>query len=319
MIEACYKLTFHGALHVDGRGTAFYEQAETFVRSDTLSAAIAATWIRLYPDDADCLFEQMPYLLTSAFPFYQDMLFFPRSVGSKAIPLPEHELSRAKSLKKAQWLEASLWRQAVNHEENWYQHGDIADGGLMTPKDKKVEGALWHIEDKPRIAVDRGGNHAADGLIFNFSRVHYHPDGGLFFLAMFDDEINVKRFESVLSLLGDNGLGSDRSNGHGHFTFKKTSMPSLKLDKQVCLSLLNPCDADMDEHWLDNAAYDLVRRGGWIGGSSWRKQSIRMFTEGSSFSKPLQGRMVKVGEHPVAGHPVYRDGRAFMVGGDACS
>jgi len=316
MLEVCYQLNFHGALHVDGRGTAFYEQAEIFVRSDTLSAAIAATWLRLYPDDADCLFEQTPWLLTSAFPFYLNRLFFPRPVSSKAISLPGEQLGQAKSLKKAQWLESSLWQQAANADVDWH-HDEVTGCGLMSTKGHPIADPLWHIESKPRIAVDRGGNHAAKGLIFNFSRVHYHPDGGLFFLARFNDEASRNRFDSVLALLGDNGLGSDRSNGHGHFTFSNKPMPVLKTNKPVCLSLLNPSDEDMGQDWLHDAAYDLVRRGGWIGGSSWRKQSIRMFTEGSSFSQRLQGRMVKVGDHPLAGHPVYRDGRAFMVGGDA--
>jgi len=319
MLESCYQLQFQGALHVDGRGTAFYEQAETFVRSDTLSAAIASAWLQLYPEDAESLFEQPPYLLTSGFPFYKDMLFFPRPIASKAISLTQNQVGQAKLLKKAQWIELSLWQQAVNCDASWHQHGYISDNGLMAPKGKPMKEHVWHIEGKPRIAVDRGGNRAADGLIFNFSRVHYHPEGGLFFLARFGDEQDRNRFESALSLLGDNGLGSDRSNGHGHFTFKQTAMPALKLNSPVCLSLLNPADVDRDDRWLDGAAYDLIRRGGWIGGSSWRKQSIRMFTEGSSFSKPLLGRMVKVGDHPVAGHPVYRDGRAFMVGGELCN
>jgi len=311
MLEACYQLTFQGALHVDGRGTAFYEQAEMFVRSDTLSAAVASTWLQLYPADAHSLFEKPPYLLTSAFPFYQEILFFPRPIASKAIPLPVHQ---AKVVKKVQWLETAVWLQAANGESNWHQQGDFTDGGLMTVKGNPLRDLPWHIEGRPRIAVDRGGNHAAEGLIFNFSRVHYHPDGGLFFLARFVDEKSQSRFECVLSLLGDNGLGSDRSNGHGHFTFRKAPVPVLQTKHSVCLSLLNPCHEDMGKQWLEDAAYDLVQRGGWIGGSSWRKQSIRMFTEGSRFSKRLQGRMVKVGEHPVAGHPVYRDGRAFMVG-----
>ncbi len=319
MREACYQLTFHGALHVDGRGTAFYEQAEAVVRSDTLSAAIASTWLQLYPEDSESLFEQPPYLLSSAFPYYRERLFFPRPVASKAISLPADQLSAAKTVKKAQWLEADLWVQAANGEPDWHEHGDITDGGLMTVEVQLISDTLWCIEGKPRIAVDRGGSHAADGQLFNFARVHYHPEGGLFFLARFDDVQSQSRFESVLSLLGDNGLGSDRSNGHGHFTFKQSPVPELRVTLPICLSLLNPCNEDMGNNWLESAAYDLVRRGGWIGGSSWRKQSIRMFTEGSHFSRRLQGRMVRVGEHPVAGHPIYRDGRAFMVGGDACN
>lgn len=310
MLEQAYQLTFLGALHVDARGTGFYEKADNFVRSDTLSAAIASCWLQLYPDDADILFDETPYLLSSAFPFFKEQLFFPRV---SSCSLDGLEPAQAKKFKKAIWLEQSIWLKAANAEKNWHQGRD-PDGCFLTSKGMPEQ--VWHIEEKPRIAIDRASNSAADGQLFNFARVHYHPDGGLFFLARFEHKGARKKFEGALSLLGDCGLGSDRNSGHGHFRFERKNMPHLKVTTAVCLSLVNPSEQDMQENWLEHASYDLVKRGGWIGGSSWRKNSIRMFTEGSVFQKPLEGRMLQVGVHPVHDYPIYRDGRAFMVGGE---
>jgi len=314
MIELCYQLTFLGALHVDSRGTGFYEKTDYFVRSDTLSAAIASTWLQLYPDDAETLFQNTPYLLSSAFPFYKDMLFFPRACNSQLDCL---EPTKAKKFKRAIWLEQTLWQKSINTKKDWHQDAEDPEGCFLFPKGQGMHEALWHVEEKPRIAIDRASNHAADGLLFNFARVHYHSDGGLFFLARFEGEKARKKFEGALSLLGDCGLGSDRNSGHGHFVFTRKPMPLLKVQKNVCLSLCNPSKQDMQEGWLKHAAYDLVKRGGWIGGSSSRKKTIRMFGEGSTFQKPLKGQVLAVGKHPSAKYTVYRDGRAFMVGGQS--
>jgi CRISPR-associated protein Csm4 len=56
----------------------------------------------------------------------------------------------------------------------------------------------------------------------------------------------------------------------------------------------------------------LISRGGWVGNSGSRKQRLRMFTEGSVFAQPLQGRIVDVSVDAMQ-QKVYRDGRGFFV------
>jgi CRISPR-associated protein Csm4 len=309
MVDICYKLRFEAPLHVDGRGTAYYERAEHFIRSDTLSAAISSNWLQLFPADASII-ANPPWLVSSLFPYFRDLLFLPRPIASRAISSdPEH----AKKIKKLQWLELSIWKSVAEGAPDWHRGIESGEGGVASRQSLPV---LWLEEGKPRIAVDRGNNGAAEGRIFHFSRVHYRQDAGLYFFARFENDAVREKFEAALRLLGDCGIGSDRNCGHGRFCFRseKTTMPNPA--RPVCLSLCSPDpETDMEDGWLDDAAYDLVRRGGWIGGSSWRKASLRMFVEGSQFPRCLNGRMVDVGRHPVHGHPVWRDGRAFMVGG----
>ncbi len=317
MIERCFKLCFRSALHVDSRGTAFYEQGEPVIRSDTLSAAIACQWLQLFPEDEEVLFRSPPYLLSSAFPFYRKQMFLPRPVACSK-PAGENP-GIQKRLKKAQWLDVPLWQKAANGRDDWVMLKGLRHGGLMTSDAREFpeHTQLWQVESKPRIAVDRGNGGAAEGLIFHFARIHYQSEGGLCFFARLDDQGALSRFEAALRLLGECGIGSDRNSGHGHFAFESCDMPTINSKQAVCLSLFNPDSDDMSEGWLEKAQYLLDRRGGWISGSSWRKADVRMFAEGSCFSRRMRGRMVKVGKHPRYDHPVYRDGRAFMVGGSA--
>ncbi len=321
MLESCYKLRFLGPLHVDGRGTGFYEQAETTVRSDTLSAALTVNWLRLFPEDAHDV-SAPHWQVSSAFPFWREFLFFPRPAASKAVSLPSEKIEKSKTLKKIQWLELSLWKKVLLDSPSWLDSVVVkGEEGLGLEADTAEEfpqkNKIWEEEERPRIAVDRSGSQAADGQIFHFSRIHFDPRGGLFFLARFQDEAGQDRFDAVLKLLGDSGIGSDRNSGHGHFVYQKTAAPDFSGIKQnISLSLVNPDpNTDISEKWLDGAAYELTQRGGWISGESWRKAGLRMFSEGSCFSGKLTGRIVEVGDHPRFGHKIYRDGRAFMVGG----
>ncbi len=321
-----YLLELRGPFHVDGRGTTSYEAADPFVRSDTLSAAVLSAWAQLDPAGAAERAAAPPFLVSSAFPYYGALRFLPRPASTRALALPAHRLREAKALKGVRWLDWDLWCRAVLGDLSWTEPAHRRDlpGGLAVhaPAVGELPGDpggffLWAEEERPRIAVDRGGGHAADQLLFPFARVHYRPGGGLYFLARFPDPRARAGFEAALSWLGDSGLGADRSSGNGQFAWRCD--PSFELPapgtegRAVALSLVNPAPEDAAEGWLDGAAFELVRRGGWVAGTTRRRNPVRMFAEGSQFRRPLRGRVVPVGTHP-AGHPVYRDGRGFFVG-----
>ena len=68
-----------------------------------------------------------------------------------------------------------------------------------------------------------------------------------------------------------------------------------------------------------HAAYDLLARRGWVTspeGGHLRRQTVRMFAEGSVFpgggARP--GRLVNVTPEAFAGHRVYRYCYAFTAG-----
>lgn len=93
-----YKLNFISPLHVDSRGTSFYEKTDEFVRSDTLTAAIVSCWHNLYEDSIDELAAYPPFVLSSAFPYYADVYFFPRPFAE--IVNEPADISENKKIKK---------------------------------------------------------------------------------------------------------------------------------------------------------------------------------------------------------------------------
>jgi len=312
----CYRLTFEAPFHVDSRGNDFYEESNSFIHSDTLSAAILATWALIWPDQIAEQAQQPSFRISSAFPFYRDCYFLPRVLSSQAIRLPSDKLKDAKKLKKIQWLDSNLWRESLT-DPSWAERIDLKNGvcqSVLASTSTKLPEKLWVEEERPRLAIDRIDNQAAESLIFNFSRIWLDKKGGLYFLAVFNDESSRGQFETVLSVLGDGGIGADRSNGNGYFIWEPGQVPGLQKAKQgesVALSLVNPDPGDCQAGWLEGSAYKLVSRGGWIGGTGLRKKRLRMFSEGSVFSRPLQGRVVDVSTN--ATQSVFRDGRGFFV------
>lgn len=316
----CYRLTFTAPFHVDSRGNAFYEESCSFIHSDTLSAAIFATWALIWPEQIVQQAQNPTFRLSSAFPFYRDCYFLPRVLSSQAIRLPPDKLKQAKKLKKIQWLDSKLWHSSLTNP-NWANAIDLKNGvcqSVLASHSTVLPEKLWLEEERPRLAIDRNSNQAAESQIFNFSRIWFDEKGGLYFLAVFDNDASRQQFETALSVLGDSGIGADRTSGNGCFTWSKGLMSELQLaegGKAVTLSLVNPNPVDCQTGWLEGAAYKLVSRGGWIGGSGKRKQRLRMFAEGSVFANPLQGRMVDVSVDELP-QKVYRDGRGFFVKAD---
>ena len=334
-----YRLTFTAPLHVDGQGTGFYQSSEPFIHSDTLSAALLSIWAKLQPTDlkqwsAEPPLIQLPFLLTSAFPYYFDphqpeppLYFLPRPLNSRAIRLDKANLKLSKKIKKIKWLDIAIWQKVVAGQWNWQNPNEalwlpqsIATNTLANrnrlPRAEQFQ--FWVEAEQTRVSLDRATNNAIEGQLFNFSRIHYHPYSGLYFLVKFTDNRIKTTFESVLSWLGDSGIGADRSCGHGCFTWQadELHLPSaLPNQPAIALSLVIP-NADELTHketWLKNAAYDFIKRGGWIAETTQRKQAVRMFTEGSYFAQPLAGQIVTLGKHPQ-GHPIFRDGRGFFIG-----
>ena len=327
----CYRLSFRGPFHVDGRGVGFYEASEPFIRSDTLSAALLSTWALLDPAGAGLRAASPPFRVSSCFPYWRDQFLLPRPVASFALRLPEIRLDEHKTLKKIQWLTPELWKQAAVAAEHWQPpvatgptaKMSVWQGALALPIEqaKNLPERLWAEEERPRLAVERISNSPVEGALFHFGRVYFQEEGGLYFLVRFDNPACRADFEAALSLLGDQGLGADRTSGGGFFTWKQVEAPQLPPlsgdEPAVALSLVNPAPEDCQDNWLRDAKYNLINRGGWIAYSGLRRKRLRMFTEGSEFAQPLRGRVVDVtpdvSDNPPP-HRVFRDGRGFFVG-----
>ena len=314
-----YHLNFRSPLHLGRRGVGL-EETEISVPADTLFSAICQTWRTFYGEEhlTDFLTQYEtgePFLLTSAFPFAGDIRFFPKPL----IDLKVDADDERKKLKKVRFLSEKRFRQIVNGEEIAFGPDDlINDGQLWIHDDDKCPSAVWKTDKRPRVTLDR---QSSTSEIWHLGGVKFHKDCGLWFDAKFDTEETQTQIETILRVLGDTGIGGERSAGYGIFDLhsKPTESESdQKADRFVTLSPICPRDADELNRLIQgDVGYTLEERSGWIGsaeGNGLRRQQVWMFAEGSVLAGNGRrvGRLVDL-KPDACPHPVWRYAYAWPI------
>jgi CRISPR-associated protein Csm4 len=118
----CYRLTFHGGLHLATRDVDLEESGAT-VPSDTLFAALVDAGVRagVDPDDLVAPFPRRtldgaeagsapPFRLTSTFPFAGDVRFFPAPVPRQRSFTPATLKARRKAIKGVRFVSGGVLR-----------------------------------------------------------------------------------------------------------------------------------------------------------------------------------------------------------------
>lgn len=318
------------SLHLGEHGIGLEETAE-FVHSDTLFGALCFAWAELYGVGA---LEELlagfvggrpDFLISSAFPRLGSVRLFPRPM----LPLPAKEAA-AEELKDIRWVSESLflaWLRGedltaeadpanILGEEVWVSGRERA--GLLRPDARPY----WTVDIVPRVALDRVTSRSN---LYYVGQLRFAPDCGLFCLVAAGRDEVYERVRAALGVLGELGLGGERSLGLGSFTVEDAGPwagPAAG-PRFVTLSLYHPTPAELAGGVLTaGAAYRLIVRSGWIASPAWpgrRRKWVRMITEGSVLvgdSDRLYGDLADVTPpQAVPGaHPVYRYGYAFPVG-----
>ncbi len=329
-----YYLNFRSPLHLGRRGVGL-EETGILIPADTLFSAICQTWRMFYGEEplTDFLAQYEagePFLLTSAFPFAGDSRFFPKPL----INLNVNADDDRKKLKKIRFLSERRFRQIVNSESVASDRADlirdkdlINDGQLWIHGDDKCLPAVWETDKRPRVTLDR---QSSASEIWHLKAVRFHKGCGLWFDAKFRTEETQTQIETILRVLGDTGLGGERSAGYGTFEFdSKPATPrsdqdskqlesESEADRFVTLSPVCPRDADELNRLIQgDVGYTLEERSGWIGsaeGSHLRRQQVWMFGEGSVLGgKGTQvGRLVDL-TPDACPHPVWRYAYAWPL------
>ena len=164
-----------------------------------------------------------------------------------------------------------------------------------------------------------------DATPFYVDRLFFGEESGLYFLLECSHKETRTKLEAALRLLGDMGIGTDRSVGYGQFEVSYDTI-TLNLPKatsyQLNLSLFCPTYEELQQDTLRDASYQLLRRGGWVSQAdkvehqTLQKSSIYMFTEGSVFSnsQKLTGKIADLRPRYAGfNHPVWRDGTAIFL------
>ena len=316
------KLTFHTPLHI-GLGKDNYDFSSSELHADALTAALAS--VRATNGKTEDLEKFLQsFTLSSAFPFHKEEYFLPKPVGRIPVKVKnQEETAYRKGLKGIKFIEKSIWEQMMKGEEVTVEQEQIQGDFLVNGK-KGFEKPYQH-QISQRVAVCR--NEDEDALPFFFDWTYFNQDCGFYCLTDAKGDL-FSELVNLFSELGENGIGSDRNVGGGHFT-----VTTATLDLSVCsdaqhLMLLSPYIPTVEEHqklnWTDSK-FNMILRGGYMAGSNdeccrhlW-KRSVYMVNEGSILTgiQQIKGKVVDLSPQETteikSPHPVYRSGRPFYL------
>ncbi len=326
-----YTLRFSAPSHFGLEGIG-QERVEERVRSDTLWGAVIQKWLLLFQDDPDELCLNSPFHVSSCFPIINSTCFYPLPIGALDTLMAEaasckEPILEVKELKKIRFVAAPLFERIIAGEKITIE--ELKTPAMVFPFLKKDERQQQNVSgfsiiQRPRLEINRLCGGGIEGAFFYCSDQFFTNDGGLFFLASFADEDARKKFEASLRLLGDSGLGADRSIGRGMFSFTvaEYSPPEIKKPNAwLLLSLYHPRRDEVENGILEDqqTAYSLTRRAGRAAShltARFRRHDLWMLEEGSVLGQKPKGDVCKVLERSPQiniPHNVYRNGRAFSL------
>ncbi|MDB9308411.1 type III-A CRISPR-associated RAMP protein Csm4 [Aphanizomenon sp. CS-733/32] len=326
------------------------EETSDRVRSDSLFSAWVSNYARMFGKDAVekllQLFptkehpELIPPLRISSTFIYREVekdgnkntiYYLPRPLKFP-INYPDDDLAFFKTYKKLNYLPLKIWQR-------WYQGQGFTEDDkneLENHREDKPEGKLATAEtfnykkackthQLPKIGIDRVTTATN---LYHTGFVHFASgDGsdkntaGLYFLVELSPEGEklADKLQAALHLLGEEGIGGERSSGAGRFTAQWLDLPKIWQEVvnfkggkfHTLISLF--WDSNLQPDFLNNSSYEIQERGGWIVESQIRRQMVRMFSEGSVFTSSLLGKLVNVKPKEFTKHEIYRSGISLTL------
>lgn len=323
------RLTAMSPLHI-GIGRDTYDVAAPALHSDTLSAALAA--IRAVQGKVDDLQQFLDsFALSSAFPYAvkgdKTTLFMPKPAGKLNVAVKGlEEKDYRKSLKKVKFIALPIWRQLVAGDALQVEQDQLHGAYLLDKADSEFTPPMKSVVSH-RVAVPREDNKDAEPFAFEwtFFKDDEHEKSGLFCLLHADSDEVADEVTELFSELGEQGIGSDRNVGGGHFNIATEQFEFVNCagaNATMLLSSYIPTEEELTMLDVINSRYQLIKRGGFISGSNddqWRhlrKNTIYMFTAGSTFNtlQPLKGKVVDL--RPAWNdnlHHVWRSGKPLAI------
>ncbi len=316
------KMTNMSPMHI-GLGRDSYDVSAGALHSDTLTAALAS--IRaLSGKDGDLKQFLDSFALSSAFPYSGDTFFLPKPSGRLNVEVDGmKEKDYRKLLKKVIYVASPLRKKLINGEKLLITRCQLQGQYLLEKGDDNfLPPMVGRINQ--RVKVPREDNKNADPFAFEWT--YFRKDCGLYCLLDAPSEVATE-VEKLFEELGEQGMGSDRNVGGGHFgvdtasTFEMADVNGA--NGTMILSMYIPTEQELKLLNVETSRYQLLKRGGYIAGSSsdnlrhLRKNTVHMFSAGSVFNtiSPISGKVVDLRPSWKDGdlHPVYRSGKALSI------
>lgn len=302
-------------LHI-GDGRDCHDSSSLELHSDTLTAALAAMGIAAgaFSDAREFL---SSFRMSSAFPYHKGDYFLPKPQGRICMTADDAEAAHKyrKRLKSIKYVEKTLWDKMLKGE-SLRLDAIQAIGDVLAPACSGA-GSIRMSQVSQRVSAPHDGGEATP---FFFDWLYYAKDAGLYCITDADGgqmDLLIKLF----GLLGEEGIGTDKSAGGGKFNIKCGTIEIDEPDDADCtmlLSLYIPTEEETGILLAGAPRYSILPRGGYMAGSSverlrhLRKKGIYMFGEGSVFHTvmALGGKIVDLRPDcdDTEAHPVLRCG-----------
>jgi len=347
MQAMAYPLQPRASFHFGVRGVGVEATALT-ARSDTLFSALCITLRELYGRaEVERFVSQFPtaqdpqrdppLLLSAGLPYAGSVRFYPRPL----LPVPglESDPAEQKHQKKIAFVSEAIFQawssgsDVLLHYDRPGRHNLLHGKRVWVTADERAALApdfldedtgqirLWTVGDVSRVTVDRASNASS---VYQAGQVRFAPGAGLYLLVVWRDDGWRDRFWEALQVLGDAGLGGERSSGYGLFTPLKPQPVDLpgfvEAERWMTLSSCWPLPGQ--EGILGSgAAYRLGNWRGWMNspdGRNLRCRSVHMLEPGSVLRALAQhaiyGGLADVTPEVFDAHTVWRYGLALPVG-----
>lgn len=346
------KLNFgRSSVHFGELGIGMEESKER-VRSDTLFSAWVSNYARLFgKKTVEDLLEKFrqpkpPMRISSTFIYREcknntknnTIFYLPRPLKFPVNYPHGDDLAFFKTYKSLNYLPLDIWQR-------WYQGEgfttedtkELTDKTKGNAKGKLKQAGTFDYKEAfknhklPKVAIDRTTS-ATNFYHTGYVQFDWEQNGsgikslsGLYFLVYFEDNNPqlIAELKAALDLLGEQGIGGERSSGAGLFQAEwlnlKDASPNWenavnmtdKLAYQCLISLFWDDDKSiLKQLIIDNShsSYEIQERGGWFSDGNIRRQMVRMFAEGSVFPIEPQGKLANVTPSEFKAHEIYRSG-----------
>lgn len=327
-----YTIAFNAPLLLT-QGTDSLSPSGQQVYSDTLKSAMFVCALRLglvgegTKEEGKAFFDN--FQISSLFPKIGGTYYFPAPADLGQRWQGDMNPTERKKVKKIKWLEKSTFEKLLCEGQLALNMDKIQGSfyGGVSNKEQSIYRKL--IRARAQIPAQDSGKdtkpYDVESHLFDKDYKHY-------FLVKFENEEYKTILESALKLLADEGIGADRTVGHGIFNYEGTESLNLKTPETNCSTLYlgNFCPESKDlseEAFKGNAAFKVIRRGGWVASPSeekhlgLHKKFLYMLEHGSILD--AEPRKIKGQLHNLRQdfddtdnikHPIWREGRTIELG-----
>ncbi len=317
------KLKFINGVHI-GRGAEELDKTAITYGSDALKSALFTVGLPFYPEWSTKPEEFFGnFTISSVFPWCDDELFLPKTANIRFHFENGNDLTEAKLAKKIAYISFDVlkkWSDNPGIPIVVQENQIVDDAFLFSGASRK----FLRTEIQQRVQVPRESD--GEARPFYFERLLFAEHSGLYFLLSTQNDKRRLQILHALQILGNLGIGTDRTVGNGQFEIASIGEYNLLKGNsglQMALGLYLPSEEEIENIDLDQSFWSLAKRGGYIAGSdkevirSLRKNNIYFFGEASVFKSDslLKGRLVDLqpSDVHVKMHPVWRCGMPLFI------